>query len=121
MKALVIGGGGREHALAWKLAQSDKIDEVIVAPGNAGTAMEPKLRNVSISVEDIEGLLAIAQSEKIDLTVVGPEAPLVLGVVDKFIAAGIACFGPSAQAAQLEGSKAFCKDFLAQHQIPTAE
>ena len=121
MKALVIGGGGREHALAWKLAQSDKIDEVIVAPGNAGTAMEPKLRNVSISVEDIEGLLALAQSEKIDLTVVGPEAPLVLGVVDKFIAAGIACFGPSAQAAQLEGSKAFCKDFLAQHQIPTAE
>ena len=121
MKALVIGGGGREHALAWKLAQSENIDEVIVAPGNAGTALEPTLRNVSINVEDIDGLLAFAQAENIDLTVVGPEAPLVLGVVDKFIAAGVACFGPSAQAAQLEGSKAFCKDFLAKHQIPTAE
>ena len=121
MKALVIGGGGREHALAWKLAQSEKINEVVVAPGNAGTALEPTLRNVPINVEDIDALLQFAQSENIDLTVVGPEAPLVLGVVDKFIAAGIACFGPSAQAAQLEGSKAFCKDFLAKHQIPTAE
>ncbi len=121
MKALVIGGGGREHALAWKLAQSEKINEVVVAPGNAGTALESTLRNVPINVEDIDALLAFAQSENIDLTVVGPEAPLVLGVVDKFIAAGIACFGPSAQAAQLEGSKAFCKDFLAKHQIPTAE
>lgn len=121
MKALVIGGGGREHALAWKLAQSKNIDEVIVAPGNAGTALEPKLRNVSVAVEDIDGLLALAQSENIKLTVVGPEAPLVLGVVDKFIGAGIACFGPSAEAAQLEGSKAFCKDFLAKHKIPTAE
>ena len=120
MKALVIGGGGREHALAWKLAQSKHIDEVIVAPGNAGTALEPKLRNVSIDVENIDDLLALAQSENIELTVVGPEAPLVLGVVDRFVAAGIACFGPSAEAAQLEGSKAFCKDFLAKHDIPTA-
>lgn len=121
MKALVIGGGGREHALAWKLAQSDSIDEVIVAPGNAGTALESKIRNVSVSAEDVDALLAMAQAEKVDLTVVGPEAPLVLGVVDKFRQAGLACFGPSAEAAQLEGSKAFCKDFLAKHHIPTAQ
>ncbi len=120
MKALVIGGGGREHALAWKLAQSDNVSEVIVAPGNAGTALEPKLRNVAVSVEDIDGLLALAQKEEVTLTVVGPEAPLVLGVVDKFLAAGLPCFGPSAEAAQLEGSKAFCKGFLAKHDIPTA-
>ncbi len=119
MKALVIGGGGREHALAWKLAQSENIDEVIVAPGNAGTAIEPKLRNVDIEVEDIDALLGLAKREGVKLTVVGPEAPLVLGVVDTFLAAGMPCFGPSAKAAQLEGSKAFCKDFLAKHKIPT--
>ena len=120
MKALVIGGGGREHALAWKLAQSEHINEVIVAPGNAGTAIEPKLRNVDIAVEDIDALVDLAKKEDVKLTVVGPEAPLVLGVVDTFLAAGLPCFGPSAEAAQLEGSKAFCKDFLANHEIPTA-
>ena len=120
MKALVIGGGGREHALAWKLAQSESIDEVIVAPGNAGTAIEPKLRNVELDVEDVDGLLNLAKKENIKLTVVGPEAPLVLGVVDTFLSAGLPCFGPSEKAAQLEGSKAFCKDFLAKHEIPTA-
>lgn len=120
MKALVIGGGGREHALAWKLAQSDNIDEVLVAPGNAGTALESKLRNVAVDVDDIEGLLELAKKENIQLTVVGPEVPLVLGVVDAFLAAGLQCFGPCAQAAQLEGSKAFCKNFLARHHIPTA-
>ena len=120
MKALVIGSGGREHALAWKLAQSDNIDEVLVAPGNAGTALEPKLRNVSVDVEDIQGLVDLAKQEAIELTVVGPEAPLVLGVVDAFQSEGLLCFGPSAKAAQLEGSKAFCKDFLAKHDIPTA-
>ena len=120
MKALVIGGGGREHALAWKLAQSDSVTEVIVAPGNAGTALEPKLRNVAVSAEDVDGLLKLAQKEDVKLTVVGPEAPLVLGVVDTFLAAGLPCFGPSGEAAQLEGSKAFCKDFLANHEIPTA-
>jgi phosphoribosylamine--glycine ligase len=120
MKALVIGGGGREHALAWKLAQSKNIEEVIVAPGNAGTALEPKLRNILVDVEDVEGLLSLAIEEGVQLTVVGPEAPLVLGVVDAFLNAGLPCFGPSAEAAQLEGSKAFCKDFLAKHEIPTA-
>ena len=120
MKALVIGGGGREHALAWKLAQSQEIEEVLVAPGNAGTALEPKLRNVDVQAEDVDSLLKLAQNEKIDLTVVGPEGPLVLGVVNQFREAGLACFGPTAEAAQLEGSKAFCKDFLARHNIPTA-
>jgi phosphoribosylamine--glycine ligase len=120
MKVLVIGGGGREHALAWKLGQSDRVDEVIVAPGNAGTAREPGLRNVPVAVTDIDGLLALARDEGVDLTVVGPEVPLVAGVVDRFVAAGLRCFGPSAAAAQLEGSKAFAKDFLARHRIPTA-
>src|SRR3954467_12236892 len=120
MKVLVIGGGGREHALAWKLAQSARVDEVIVAPGNAGTAHEPGLRNEPVAVTDIEGLLALAKRENVGLTVVGPEVPLVAGVVDRFTQEGLRCFGPSAKAAQLEGSKAFAKDFLARHHIPTA-
>jgi phosphoribosylamine--glycine ligase len=121
MKLLVIGGGGREHALAWKLAQSSRVHEVIVAPGNAGTAREPRLRNVPADVRDLAGLLAIARAEAVDLTVVGPEVPLVAGVVDAFRAAGLRIFGPTAAAAQLEGSKAFTKAFLRRHRIPTAE
>ncbi|EGA9866560.1 phosphoribosylamine--glycine ligase [Salmonella enterica] len=121
MKVLVIGNGGREHALAWKAAQSPKVKTVFVAPGNAGTALEPTLQNVAISVTDIPALLSFAQKEKIDLTIVGPEAPLVIGVVDAFRAAGLKIFGPTEGAAQLEGSKAFTKDFLARHNIPTAE
>ncbi|WP_437611627.1 phosphoribosylamine--glycine ligase [Erwinia sp. V71] len=121
MKILVIGNGGREHALAWKAAQSPLAETVFVAPGNAGTALEPALQNVAISATDIPALLSFAQNEKIDLTIVGPEAPLVIGVVDAFRAAGLKIFGPTQAAAQLEGSKAFTKDFLARHQIPTAE
>lgn len=121
MKVLVIGNGGREHALAWKAAQSPRVSTVFVAPGNAGTALEPALRNVAINATDIAGLLSFAQNEKIDLTIVGPEAPLVIGVVDAFRAAGLKIFGPTQGAAQLEGSKAFTKDFLARHNIPTAE
>ncbi|WP_449467885.1 phosphoribosylamine--glycine ligase [Stenotrophomonas humi] len=120
MKILVIGAGGREHALAWKLTQSARVSEVIVAPGNAGTATEGKCRNVAIKVTDITGLLKLAQDEAVGLTVVGPEVPLVAGVVDTFRAAGLRIFGPTAAAAQLEGSKAFAKDFLARHGIPTA-
>ncbi len=120
LKVLLIGGGGREHALAWKLAQSPRVAEVLVAPGNAGTACESKCRNVGIQANDIDSLLALAQSEAIDCTVVGPEGPLVLGIVDRFRAAGLAIFGPTAAAAQLEGSKAFAKDFLARHGIPTS-
>ncbi|WP_226426927.1 phosphoribosylamine--glycine ligase [Xanthomonas sp. NCPPB 2865] len=120
MKILVIGSGGREHALAWKIAQSARVSEVLVAPGNAGTATEAKCRNVAIKVDDLDGLLALAQREDVELTVVGPEVPLVLGVVDRFHAAGLRIFGPTAKAAQLEGSKAFAKDFLARHGIPTA-
>jgi phosphoribosylamine--glycine ligase len=120
MKILVIGGGGREHALAWKAAQSMNVEIVYVAPGNAGTAHEPKLENVAIATEDIAALTEFAQVRQIDLTIVGPEAPLVLGVVDAFQAVGLRCFGPTQAAAQLEGSKAFTKDFLARHQIPTA-
>ncbi|QNU15430.1 phosphoribosylamine--glycine ligase [Thermomonas sp. XSG] len=120
MKVLVIGSGGREHALAWKLAQSTRVTEVIVAPGNAGTATEAKCRNVAVKVTDLDGLLALAQHEAVALTVVGPEVPLVAGVVDRFRAAGLRIFGPTAAAAQLEGSKAFAKDFLARHAIPTA-
>lgn len=119
MKVLVIGSGGREHALAWKAAQSAQVDKVFVAPGNAGTAHEPKLENIAIGAEDIDKLLEFAQKENIDLTIVGPEAPLVVGVVDTFEKAGLRCFGPSQNAAQLEGSKAFTKDFLARHNIPT--
>lgn len=121
MKVLVIGNGGREHALAWKAAQSPRVSTVFVAPGNAGTALEPALQNVAINTTDIAGLLSFAQNEKIDLTIVGPEAPLVIGVVDAFRAAGLKIFGPTQGAAQLEGSKAFTKDFLARHNIPTAE
>jgi len=120
MKILVIGSGGREHALAWKLAQSPRVGEVLVAPGNAGTATESKCRNVAVKVTDIDGLLQLAHDEAIALTVVGPEVPLVAGVVDRFRAAGLRIFGPTAAAAQLEGSKAFAKDFLARHGIPTA-
>ena len=120
MKILVIGGGGREHALAWKAAQSSDVDTVYVAPGNAGTAHEPRLQNVTIAADDIPALTAFAQSNQIDLTIVGPEMPLVLGVVDAFHAAGLRCFGPTQGAAQLEGSKAFTKDFLDRHHIPTA-
>ena len=120
MKVLVIGGGGREHALAWKCASSARVTEVLVAPGNAGTATEPKVRNVNIGAEDIPGLIALARSERVDLTIVGPEAPLVAGVVDEFTQAGLKCFGPQRAAAQLEGSKAFTKEFLRRHAIPTA-
>ena len=120
MKVLVIGGGGREHALAWKVAQSPKVAKVFVAPGNAGTAHESKCENISIPAEDVDGLLKFAQTNKIDFTIVGPEIPLVLGVVDRFKATGLRCFGPTKAAAQLEGSKAFAKDFLARHKIPTA-
>ncbi|WP_312671903.1 phosphoribosylamine--glycine ligase [Pseudescherichia sp.] len=121
MKVLVIGNGGREHALAWKAAQSPLVSTVFVAPGNAGTALEPTLQNVAISATDIPALVSFAENEKIDLTIVGPEAPLVIGVVDAFQAAGLKIFGPTQGAAQLEGSKAFTKDFLARHNIPTAE
>ena len=120
MKVLVIGSGGREHALAWKLAQSPRVSEVIVAPGNAGTATEAGCRNAPVAVSDLDGLLQLARDEGVALTVVGPEGPLVAGVVDRFRAAGLRVFGPSAAAAQLEGSKAYAKDFLARHRIPTA-
>ena len=120
MKVLVVGGGGREHALAWKLRQSAGVTEVLVAPGNAGTATEPGLRNVNVAADDCAGLLALAQREAVDFTLVGPELPLVAGLVDDFTAAGMPCFGPSKAAAQLEGSKAFSKDFLQRHRIPTA-
>ena len=120
MKVLVIGSGGREHALAWKLKQSAQVSEVIVAPGNAGTAHERGVRNANVAMNDIDGLLKLAKDEKIGLTVVGPEVPLVAGVVDRFRAAGLRIFGPRAIAAQLEGSKAFAKDFLHRHNIPTS-
>lgn len=121
LKVLVIGSGGREHALAWKLAQSARVTEVLIAPGNAGTAREDKCRNVDVAVDDVAGLLKLAQRERIDFTVVGPEAPLALGVVDAFQAAGLRIFGPTQAAAQLEASKAFTKDFLERHAIPTAQ
>ena len=120
MNVLVIGSGGREHALAWKAAQSTKVEKVFVAPGNAGTSTEDKLENVAISVGDIPALVTFAKQNNIALTIVGPEQPLVDGVVDAFQAEGLTIFGPSAKAAQLEGSKAFTKDFLARHNIPTA-
>jgi phosphoribosylamine--glycine ligase len=120
MKVLVVGGGGREHALAWKAAQSPKVEHVYVAPGNAGTTTEPQLTNLDIAAEDIDSLLAFASEQRIELTIVGPEAPLVKGIVDRFQQAGLAIFGPTAAAAQLEGSKAFSKDFLQRHHIPTA-
>ena len=120
MRILIIGGGGREHALAWKAAQSPRVDKVFVAPGNAGTAREPRIENVDIPAGDLARLLDFARHEAIGLTIVGPEVPLVHGVVDAFAAAGLRCFGPSKAAAELEGSKAFSKDFLARHAIPTA-
>ena len=120
MKVLVIGGGGREHALAWKAAQSPKVSQVFVAPGNAGTALESTLTNVAIAADDVPALLAFAKAEQIALTIVGPEAPLARGVVDAFRADGLQIFGPTQGAAQLESSKAFAKDFLARHPIPTA-
>lgn len=120
MNVLIIGGGGREHALAWKAAQSSKVETVYVAPGNAGTHLEPKLENVDIDVLAIDKLVEFAKSNQVGLTIVGPEAPLVAGVVDAFRAANLKCFGPTEGAAQLEGSKAFTKDFLARHNIPTA-
>ena len=120
MKVLIVGGGGREHALAWKCAQSARVREVLVAPGNAGTEMEPRVRNVPIATDDIAGLLELAGREAVSLTIIGPEAPLVAGIVDAFTDAGLRCFGPSQQAARLEGSKAFAKDFLQRHGIATA-
>ena len=120
MKVLIVGGGGREHALAWKCAQSPKVTEVLVAPGNAGTALEPGLRNIAVAADDIDELLAVAESEAVGLTIIGPEVPLVAGIVDRFRARGLPCFGPTAEAAQLEGSKSFSKAFLARHNIPTA-
>ncbi|MFC1772765.1 phosphoribosylamine--glycine ligase [Pseudomonadota bacterium] len=120
MKVLIIGGGGREHALAWKVAQSPQVETVYVAPGNAGTASEDRLENVDVGADDVAGLLAFAKQQAVDLTIVGPEAPLVLGVVDQFQTAGLRIFGPGQAAAELEGSKAFTKDFLARHGIPTA-
>jgi len=120
MKVLVVGAGGREHAIAWKAAKSPLVDEVIVAPGNAGTAREPKVRNVPVRADDADALVELARRESIDLTIVGPEQPLVAGLVDRFDAANLRCFGPTAAAARLEGSKAFAKAFLARHGIPTA-
>ncbi len=121
MNILIIGGGGREHALAWKAAQSAKVTQVFLAPGNAGTAFEDKLTNIDVEAQDVPALLAFAKQNQIDLTIVGPEVPLVLGVVDAFQAKGLKIFGPSQAAAQLEGSKAFTKDFLERHNIPTAD
>jgi phosphoribosylamine--glycine ligase len=120
MKVLVIGSGGREHALAWKLVQSAGVDEVIVAPGNAGTNLEAGVRNEDVAATDLQGLMDLVRAEAVGFTVVGPEAPLVLGAVDQFTAAGLPCFGPTQAAAQLEGSKAFSKDFMRRHNIPTA-
>lgn len=120
MKLLVIGSGGREHALAWKLKQSPRVAEVIVAPGNAGTALEPGVRNAAVAMSDIDGLLQLAKSQNVAVTVVGPEVPLVDGLVDRFRNEGLRCFGPRRIAAQLEGSKSFAKEFLQRHNIPTA-
>jgi phosphoribosylamine--glycine ligase len=120
MKVLVVGGGGREHALAWKCAQAPRVSQVFVAPGNAGTAIEPKVRNVDIAADNIAELAAFAAGEHIDLTIVGPEGPLVAGIVDRFTADGLRCFGPTRAAARLEGSKAYTKEFLRRHGVPTA-
>jgi phosphoribosylamine--glycine ligase len=120
MKVLIVGSGGREHALAWKCAQSPRVSEVLVAPGNGGTATEPRVRNVDVAAEDVAGLVALAKREQVGLTIIGPEGPLVIGVVDAFAAAGLRCFGPRQAAAQLEGSKAYTKEFLKRYSIPTA-
>lgn len=121
MKILIVGSGGREHALAWKTKQAPNVSSVFVAPGNAGTALEAGITNIAINVDDIPALVNFAQKEAIALTIIGPEVPLVAGVVDAFTEAGLKCFGPTAKAAQLEGSKTYCKDFMARHHIPTAE
>ncbi len=120
MKILIIGSGGREHALAWKAAQSSKVQQVFVAPGNAGTQLEDKISNIDIAADDIQSLIHFAKQNNIDLTIVGPEQPLVLGIVDQFQAESLPIFGPSQKAAQLEGSKIFSKEFLIRHKIPTA-
>jgi phosphoribosylamine--glycine ligase len=120
VRVLIVGSGGREHAFAWKVAQSPRVSAVWVAPGNAGTALEPQVRNVAIAAEDITALIEFARTEHIDLTIVGPETPLVLGITDRFAAAGLRCFGPKQSAARLEGSKAYMKAFLTRHRIPTA-
>ncbi|MDQ2994169.1 MAG: phosphoribosylamine--glycine ligase, partial [Pseudomonadota bacterium] len=120
MQILIVGNGGREHALAWKVAQSPRVERIFVAPGNAGTAHEAKTANIAIAATDIPALLAFAKQHAIDLTIIGPEAPLAAGIVDTFLAANLPCFGPSKRAAQLESSKTFCKDFLERHHIPTA-
>ena len=120
MKVLIVGGGGREHALAWKCAASARVTEVLVAPGNAGTAREPRVRNVNVAADDVAGLTRLASAERVDLTIIGPEGPLVAGVVDAFTAQGLSCFGPRQASAQLEGSKAYAKEFLRRHGIPTA-
>jgi phosphoribosylamine--glycine ligase len=120
MKVLVVGGGGREHALAWKIAQSRRVEDVVVAPGNAGTAMEPKVHNAPVAADDVEGLLQLAKERHIGLTVVGPEAPLAAGIVDRFVGSGLRCFGPRRAAAQLESSKKFAKEFMLRHGIPSA-
>ncbi len=120
MKVLIVGGGGREHALTWKVSQSALVKEILVAPGNAGTASEPKTRNVPIDANNLNALVELAQTESVALTIIGPEQPLVAGIVDQFDAAGLKCFGPRAAAARLEGSKSFTKDFLARYEIPTA-
>ena len=120
MKVLIIGSGGREHALAWRVAQSAQVEIVYVAPGNAGTVLEENVENVPIASDDIDALLQFAHDHQIGLTIIGPEAPLVAGIVDRFAAANLPCFGPTAAAAQLEGSKVFAKDFMARHGIPTA-
>jgi len=120
MKVLIVGGGGREHALAWATARSQQVEKVFVAPGNAGTAREPRCENVPIAANDLGGLLGFAREHGIGLTIAGPEDPLVAGIVDQFTDAGLKCFGPTAASAQLEGSKAFAKDFMARHGIPTA-
>ena len=120
MKVLIVGGGGREHALAWKCAAAARVTEVLVAPGNAGTAAESRVRNVGVDAEDVAVLVQLARTERVGLTIVGPEVPLVTGIVDAFMAAGLSCFGPRRAAARLEGSKAFAKEFLLRHGIPTA-
>src|ERR1700722_5032539 len=120
MKVLIVGGGGREHALAWKCAQSPRVDEVLVAPGNAGTESEPRVRNVNIAATDTGRLIELARRENVELTIIGPEAPLVAGITDAFQSSGLRCFGPSRLAARLEGSKAFSKHFLQRHRIPSA-
>ena len=121
MKVLVVGGGGREHAMAWKIAQSPRVETVYVAPGNAGTAREPKLENVPVGAEDIPGLFAFASDNAIDLTVVGPELPLALGIGDEFARRGLRLFGPKRAAAEIEASKVFAKEFMSRHGIPTAD